>query len=262
MVVEYLLIAGVAFSASLLTLYSGFGLGTLLMPAFALFMPLPLAIAATALVHLANNLFKGALLATHADRRVLLRFLPTAVPAAFAGAWLLGELAHLEPWLRYPLAGRSFAVEPVKAVVGALILAFVVIEAHPRVKAAQLPSRWMPLGGLLSGFFGGLSGNQGALRSMFLAKCGLDATAFVATGVVIAIAIDLTRLALYGTAQWGALQSAPAGLTGLVAIAAVAAFAGAWLGTRWLRKVRMPQVQRIVAACLLAVGIGLIAGWL
>ena len=33
-----------------------------------------------------------------------------------------------------------------------------------------LPSRWLALGGVLSGFFGGLSGNQGALRSAFLLK--------------------------------------------------------------------------------------------
>lgn len=257
---DYLLIAVVAFGASLLTLYSGFGLGTLLLPAFALFAPLPVAIAATALVHLANNLFKGALLARAADRRVLLQFLPTAVPAAFAGAWLLGQLSQLPPWFNYALAGHALAVEPVKAVIGALILAFVVIEGHPKIKHAQLPPRWMPLGGLLSGFFGGLSGHQGALRSMFLVKCGLDATSFVATGVVIAIAIDLSRLALYGGNQAALLATAPEGLLQLVGTACVAAFAGAWLGTRWLRKAKLPLVQRIVAVGLVFVGVGLISG--
>jgi hypothetical protein len=38
--------------ASALTLFSGFGLGTLLMPVVALFFPLDLAIAMTAMVHL------------------------------------------------------------------------------------------------------------------------------------------------------------------------------------------------------------------
>ena len=41
-----------------LTLFSGFGLGTLLMPVFALFFPLEVAVGATAIVHLANSLFK------------------------------------------------------------------------------------------------------------------------------------------------------------------------------------------------------------
>lgn len=257
---DFLLIAVVAFGASMLTLYSGFGLGTLLLPAFALFAPLPVAVAATALVHLANNLFKGALLARVADRAVLLRFLPGAVAGALAGAWLLGALSTLPPWLSYQFAGRALAVEPVKAIIGTLILAFVVIEGHPAIKHAQLPPRWMPLGGLLSGFFGGLSGHQGALRSMFLVKCGLEARSFVATGVAIALAIDLSRLALYGSNHAGLLASAPAGLLSLVAVACVAAFAGAWLGTRWLKKARLPLVQRIVAVGLVLVGLGLVSG--
>jgi uncharacterized membrane protein YfcA len=55
---EYVLITLIALVVSGLTLFSGFGLGTVLMPAFAVFFPVPTAIAATAVVHLANNLFK------------------------------------------------------------------------------------------------------------------------------------------------------------------------------------------------------------
>ena len=46
----------VALAASLLSFFSGFGLGTLLLPAFAVVAPLDVAVAATAVVHLANNL--------------------------------------------------------------------------------------------------------------------------------------------------------------------------------------------------------------
>ena len=82
----YLLICLVAIVVSALTLFSGFGLGTLVMPAFALFFPVPGAVAATAVVHLANNLFKVALVGRQADRSVVLRFaLPGAV-AAINGA--------------------------------------------------------------------------------------------------------------------------------------------------------------------------------
>jgi uncharacterized membrane protein YfcA len=257
---DYALIVVVAFGASLLTLYSGFGLGTLLLPAFALFAPLPVAIAATAVVHLANNLFKGALLARAANASVLLHFLPTAVIGAFAGAWILGHLADLEPWSRYSIGTREFLIAPVKCVIGLVILAFVLIEGHPRIKHLELSVRWMPVGGLLSGFFGGLSGHQGALRSMFLVKCGLDTTAFVATGVLIAIAIDLTRLTWYGGGGMVLLAEAPPGLLKLIGVACAAAFAGAWLGTKWLKKAKMPLVQRIVAVGLVLVGLGLIGG--
>ncbi len=54
---SYLIICGTALIVSGLTLFSGFGLGTLLMPAFALFFPVEVAVEATAVVHLANNIF-------------------------------------------------------------------------------------------------------------------------------------------------------------------------------------------------------------
>lgn len=47
---EYVLVAVAALSISTLTLYSGFGLGTLLMPVFALFFPVEVAVVATAVV--------------------------------------------------------------------------------------------------------------------------------------------------------------------------------------------------------------------
>jgi len=49
--VDYALIAITALVISGLTLFSGFGLGTVLMPAFAVLFPVPTAIAATAVVH-------------------------------------------------------------------------------------------------------------------------------------------------------------------------------------------------------------------
>ena len=55
---EYFVVCLVALMASCLTLFSGFGLGTVLMPALAIFFPVPIAVGATAIVHLANNLFK------------------------------------------------------------------------------------------------------------------------------------------------------------------------------------------------------------
>ena len=67
---ELVLIGIAALLVSGLTLFSGFGLGTVLMPVFALFFPLPLAIAATAVVHFANNIFKFGLMAKLADWRV------------------------------------------------------------------------------------------------------------------------------------------------------------------------------------------------
>ena len=86
---ELLIVCIAALVASGLTLFSGFGLGTLLMPVFALFVSLELAVAMTAVVHLANNLFKVGLLGRRAEWGVVLRFGLPAVAAAFAGALVL-----------------------------------------------------------------------------------------------------------------------------------------------------------------------------
>ena len=51
----YVVVCATALIVAALTLFSGFGLGTLLMPAFALFFPVTVAVAATAVVHLANK---------------------------------------------------------------------------------------------------------------------------------------------------------------------------------------------------------------
>ena len=52
-------------------------------------------------------------------------------------------------------------------------------------KGEGLHPRWLPLGGALSGFLGGLSGHQGALRAVFLTPLGLTPTAFAATQAVL-----------------------------------------------------------------------------
>ncbi|MHB8259583.1 MAG: hypothetical protein ACYDCN_05425 [Bacteroidia bacterium] len=58
---ELVIISTVALVASLLTFFSGFGLGTILTPVFVLFFPVEVAIALTGIVHLLNNFFKIAL---------------------------------------------------------------------------------------------------------------------------------------------------------------------------------------------------------
>lgn len=253
-----LILCIVALLASTLTFFSGFGLGTLLLPAFALFFPIEQAIAMTAVVHLLNGLFKLVLVGRHADRGVVLRFGLPAIVAALAGAWLLGQLGEVEPLVRYDVAGRSLAVAPVKLVIGLLLLLFAAIEFSPRLRGISFAPRWMPLGGALSGFFGGLSGMQGALRSAFLVRAGLAKEAFIATGVVIAVLIDVPRITVYAS-------TAPdiARLDWSVLVPAIlSAFAGAWLGNRYLKKATLPMIQRLVAVLLVLVALGLISGLL
>ena len=253
----YLIVASAALAASCLTLFSGFGLGTLLMPVVALFFPLDIAVAITAIVHFSNNVFKFLLLGRQSDPGVILRFGLPAILAALIGAWLLGELSGLPPLHSYVFAGHSLNITPVKLVIGVIILAFVVLEVVPRFAAMSFDPRLLPLGGAISGFFGGLSGHQGAFRSMFLLKSGLDKERFVATGVVLAMIVDVTRMAVYG---FGSLEARNDVDWTLVLTATLAAFAGAFVGTRLVKKLTIRSIQMAVSTMLVLVGVGLIAG--
>jgi uncharacterized membrane protein YfcA len=253
-----------ALVAAGLTLFSGFGLGTLLMPAFALFFPVEVAVAATAVVHLANNLFKVGLIGKWADWSVAVRFAVPAAIAAVLGALLLGRVAGLPPFAEYTLAGRSFSITPVKVVVGLLIGAFALLEGGPALERLSLDRRFVPVGGALSGFFGGLSGHQGALRSAFLVRLGLGREALLGTMGVAAVVVDVSRLAVYGTTFLApdvvALRAR--GGFALVGAATLAAFVGTFAGTRLVKKVTLRTVHRIVTGMLFLLALALSSGLL
>ena len=254
-----LIIALVALAASALTFFSGFGLGTLLLPAFALFYSVEVAVASTALVHLLNGVFKLALVGRHANRSAVLRFGLPAIAAAFVGAWVLVGLADVRPLATYTMLGATGAVHPVKLAIGAVILLAIAFEVVPRLAAVTMPPRYLPLGGIVSGFLGGLSGMQGALRSAFLVRLGLTKEAYIGTSVVIAVLVDLSRLGVYTRGLY-AQRTALDVFT--LAVAVLAAFAGAVVGNRFLRKLTLGAVQRIVAVGLGLIAVALIAGLL
>lgn len=254
---ETLIVASAALGASLLTFVSGFGLGTVLMPVLALFMAPESAVALTAVVHLLANLLKVGLVGREAHRPTLLAFGLPAFLGGLAGGWLLREWARdVEP-VTWQLGSWQFMTVPTALAIGVIMLAVALTELHPRFADWRPSARWLPLGGAVSGLLGGLSGHQGALRSAFLAGLpGLTPVAFAATGAVIAAAVDLARLAAYGTSTWApAAQHA-----GLLAAAGAAALAGTWLGARWIRKVTLPFVRRLVAVGVILVALRLITG--
>lgn len=258
--ISLIIIALTAFLVSLLTFFSGFGLGTILLPVFAIWFPLEIAVAMTAIVHLLNNLFKFFLVRKHVDKKVALAFGIPAVIAAFIGAILLQGLSVNPTHFTYEMAGRIYDVTMIKLVMAMVIIFFTLFELIPFLKKLSFSKKFMPIGGALSGFFGGLSGHQGALRSAFLSKLDLTKEQFVATGTVIACLVDLSRLAIY-TKRFH-LPSNDHQMTFVsVLVATLAAFAGAYLGSRVLQKITMHIVQNLVSfgliilALLLGMGI-------
>jgi len=261
---DYVVICTVALVVSALTLFSGFGLGTLLMPAFAFFFPINVAVAATAVVHLANNLFKVVLVGKHASMKVVIRFAVPAAIFAALGAFLLGYLSEMEPLVRYTLGSRTFEVTAVKLIIALLIAAFSLIDLLPGFQNLAFDQKYIPVGGILSGFFGGLSGLQGALRSAFLVRSGLDKEQFIGTGVVSAVVVDVSRLLIYGVTFFSKHFATLGGHgeTGLILAGIFAAGLGSFIGVRLVKKVTIGTLQRIVGGLLLALSIALALGFI
>ncbi len=255
----YLIVCSVAALAALLTFFSGFGLGTLLLPAFALFFTIEKAVALTAIVHFLNGIFKLALVHRHINTSVALRFGLPAALGALAGAWLLVRMAESEIRIRYSLFGNEVEITPAQLIIGVLLLLFAASELRPAARRMNFEPRHQIPGGLLCGFFGGLAGLQGALRSAFLMKAGLDKAGYVATGAAVAFFIDLSRLTMY--ASLIARHHAEFDYV-LLGAAVLAALAGSVVGNRFLHKATMPGIQKLVAVLLFAVALGLITGLL
>lgn len=260
--IEYIIVSLAAIAVAALTLFSGFGLGTLLLPVMAIFFPVEIAVAATAVVHLANNVFKAFLVGRGAKIAVLIKFAIPAVIAAFPGALLLTALTGMPEWFNWSAGSKIFSVEPVNFTIALLMVVFALVELLPYFEKRKISVRWLPLGGVMSGFFGGISGHQGALRAAFLAKAGLTRDQFIGTSVMSAIMVDVARISIYGVAFIGSGTSlfADDRMTGLLITATLAAFMGSFIGARMVKKVTMRQIQIIIGIMLLMLAVALGSG--
>jgi uncharacterized membrane protein YfcA len=256
---QYIIICLVALFASGLTFFSGFGLGTILVPVFALYFPVEIAIALTAIVHFLNNVFKFVLIGKHVKKEIVVRFGLPAIIAAIIGAELLHLLTAIPSLYSYQIAAHSFSITPVKLTIAFVLFLFSAIELSPQISALSFDKKYLPLGGLLSGFFGGLSGNQGALRSAFLSRAGLTKEQFIASGTAIAIIIDISRLTIYAD---DFIKPGVSLDYTLVACASLSAFVGAIIGNKVLKKMTIKMLQTIVGVTLLVfaifLGLGII----
>jgi hypothetical protein len=75
---------------------------------------------------------------------------------------------------------------------------------------------------------------------------------FIATGIAIALAVDIVRITFYGTSFY---DSSILEMKGILSITVISAFLGASLGRQLLDKVTLKYVEQTVGGFLLIMGL-------
>ena len=192
----------------------------------------------------------------HIDIGLFKKFGISALIGAFLGAYLLKQVGAMGILYIFPFWGGK-EVTLLSFAIGLLMLFFVFFEWKKIEFPFSKAKLFLPIGGFLSGFFGGFSGHQGAMRSAFLSKLSLDKQLFVATSALISTLIDFSRISIYTSqTNWKDLN-----MTYLL-LGAFSAFLGSVLGKKYLTKVSFRFIQVAVAVFLLTMSLGLITGLL
>ena len=234
-----LVVALVGVFAGIVAAVSGFGIGSLLTPTFALQAGTKAAVAAVSIPHVIGTLQRFWILRRHVDRRMLLAFGLTSAAGGLAGA-----LAHV--WL----SSRYLTI-----VFGVLLILAAIAEATGWMAKVHWGRRTAWIAGALSGIFGGLVGNQGSIRSAAMLGFDIPKESFVATATAIGLFVDGARLPVYLATQWDDIaQQWP-----LIVSASIGVCVGTAIGSRLLARIPRSMFRRIVAVLLFALGIYMLA---
>lgn len=230
-----LLLALAAALGGAIAAVSGFGIGSLITPVLALTAGTKLAVAAVAIPHILGTAFRYWRLGGRPDRRVLLSFGLTSAAGGLAGALLHGRLGS-----------------PSLALVFGVLLVFVAVSQFTGLAARlHFEGRSAWVAGALSGFLGGLVGNQGGIRSAALLNFEMDQRTFVATATAIGLMVDAARTPVY---VWHA-GSDLVRLAGPIAIASAGVLVGTVAGGALLARIPPRAYRPLVASLVGALGV-------
>ena len=146
-----------------------------------LFVDFKTALILVAFFHIFGNLGRMAFFRHGIDKKLILIFGVPSIILTVIGA-LLVEYA---------------SQEMLKLILGMFLLVFSTTSIIKPGFKFKPSGRNAVIGGVLSGFFAGLIGTGGALRSAFLSAFNLKKTVYIATAAAIALAVDVTRIPIY-----------------------------------------------------------------
>ena len=235
---EIILITFTVIIASSVGTLTGFGTSILLVPLLLSFYPVPQTLLFVGIIHWFGNIWKLLLFRKGFQWKLILSFGIPGIVATYLGAELVFDISTA-------LLSR---------ILGSFLIIYVIyLFTKTSFKIKQsLPAG--ACGGALSGFFAGLFGMGGAIRSLFLTSFDLPKAVYIATAGAIALTIDTTRLTTYilnGSRLPRLL------FLGLL-IFVPASFLGAKIAKSVVDKIPQKYFRKIVAAFLLLMGLKLL----
>jgi uncharacterized membrane protein YfcA len=185
---------------------TGFGTSTILVPILLFYLPLPETLLVVGVIHFSGDIWKMILFRKGFDWKLVLNFGLIGIITSILGARIV----------------FSASPERLLRILGAFMLSYVIfLFFKPEFK---IPKKNLTAisGGGLSGFFAGIFGVGGAIRTLFLSAFNLQKAVFVATTGAIAFLIDSSRIATYlingvrleDAYLWGFMAFIPASFAG------------------------------------------------
>lgn len=229
----------VAVIAGAVAAVTGFGIGSLLTPLLATQLDTKTAVALVSVPHLVATAVRFYSLRGKVDLRVFWSF---GILSAMGG--LIGALLN------------AYANSPALSMVFGGLLIFAGISGLTGwVGKARLGRTTAALAGALSGFFGGMVGNQGGIRAAALLGFNISKESLVATATAVALVVDGARMPVYFVTQWRDFPpNWPA-----VAIATIGVIAGTLWGVNLLRAVPEHLFRKGLSIAILALGVYMLA---
>jgi len=232
------LIGLVAMAAGAVAAVSGFGLGSILTPLLMFSFPTQAAVAIVSIPHAVATTVRWWNLRGEVDGPTFRQFGIASAAGGLTGA----------------------ALQPV---LGSTVLTLVLAVLLLLAGGSELLRRRLPLpptpfwrltGGILSGLFGGLVGNQGGIRAAALLGLRLPPRALVATATASALFVDAARVPIY-VAHSGPLLAANAKLW---LAASAGALIGTFVGVPALGHIPEPVYRRLIGVLLVLLGLSLL----
>lgn len=225
---------GVIF-ASALTVPAGFGLSTMLTPIALLFMSPHEAVTVVAIIHVIHNGAKYISLRDYVDFKAVKHY----------GVWLIiGSILGA-------VLNNNVSQKPLLAIIGICLVILPILTLSERWTNYKIPEANDRIGGFGSGFMGGLSGHQGALRAMFLTRRLRDKMNYAATASILALCVDLSRIPVYLFFRYDDIME----YLELTIILVIAALIGVNIGKRWLESMKNIWVHNLVMSGIISSGI-------